>query len=254
MKIEGCSAQSRPTHSSHARAAYFEEELSEHSSDDELDQYILASPEMVARTSAICQIQREQRRLAQKTPSHPPPSEPEALCKQVIQNAYLALGLDLVGPHLRRLVTAQARRERALILGKRPLSKLREHLLHKSPSEVSSRTKKVKSSQLDVENSVVARVDVSRSAWVEQILDELTEMNKGLFQRLRRELALASGSSQALFLRTLHMLLCEFRTNYCVPSLGLRQNLLAFLDFLGRFFRTRFLWSSPHQTQSLDFE
>lgn len=261
MKIEGNHEQTQQAQWTILHASDYDEELSVHSSDDELDQYILASPEAIARTSTLSQIQQAQRRLAEKEEklSGSLPKEPDALCTHVIKKAYLALGLDLIGPDMRKLIVAQDRHARTRVLGKRPLARIDQSLLRGSLVKTNQKTKKVKSSQISGEDLVVSRVEVSnkksKSPWIEQILDELTEMNKGLFKRLRKELVLASRSSQTLFCRTLHMLLCEFRANYCDHSLDLHQNLLVFLEFVGCFFRkSLFGRDSLQHANSLDFE
>jgi hypothetical protein len=217
-------------------------ELSIHSSDDELDEYIIATPEMIAKTQRLCRIQQEERKWKEdeKEVNEEQEEKEDFFCEQVLTHTYLALGIDLLGSDLRKIKMISRKKNKFTVLNKRNLE-----LLNENPQEnkkhglYSFKKVKLNESQQICLRSEENQVKISdQSEWIQNIFDELSEMNKSLLRKLKKEFLLACKSIQLKMYETLLMLIRTFRKDYYNHSLSIQDNLKKFINLLSEFFRS----------------
>jgi hypothetical protein len=212
-------------------------ELSIHSSDDELDEYILASPEMIENTKRLYSMKETET------------NHEEFLCDQVIKTTYLALGLDLLGPGKRALRRINRSRNQFKVLGKRDLEVETEENKNLKKLKTGGKSKK------KVLENRVEQFSIERS-WIEKIFDDLTEMNKALLRKLKIEFKLANKSCKMIFYKTFFMLVEEFRKNHYDYSISIRDNIIRFINLLANFYQCHispnFAFNLPPQPLNIE--
>ena len=211
------------------------DELSVHSSDDELDDYIIAKPHIIERNKYTSKIMCKEKELDDNIPKE----ESDSFYMELFETAYINLGIDIIGKDVRKINLIKNKKNRFFMLKKRNLEMFNENI--KKDKFLFKPNKKVNSNFNFFQNkkkinNKVQTINQSNSSWMEEIFDDLSEMNKRLFRKLQKEYELASKSSQIFFCKTLSMLLYHFKCYYYDYSLELKQNLQIFIQFIGDFF------------------
>ena len=159
---------------------------------------------------------------------------------RIFQHAYLNLGIDCLGKEIRQINLLKSKKEQFNFLKKRNLRKFQENLEKDQISDFQKENKKIQTN-FDFfkiqKNNKINILQNKTSSWMEDIFDKLSEMNKSLFRKLKREYILASKSSQLIFRKTLLMLLNQFKHYFYDYSCDLKQNLQKFINFVSDFFK-----------------
>lgn len=216
------------------------DELSIHSSDDELDEYIIPREETSEEEKMIYKDESTIDQIATKSQIEDNFDDPETFYREIIQKGYIYLGLDLVGSETRRFLQKIYKKDDESFIGKRVFENLgNQSFTNQNLNLENKKVKQVDCSKLKQKQDL--QLDVFTPSWIEQIYDSLSEMNKIVFKKLQREYNLANKSCKIFFRQTLQMLISRFKQVHYNASQTIEINLIQFLNFVCDFFKT----SSP---------
>ena len=235
---------------SHSNPRLSSDELSIHSSDDELDEYIIASPKMIHRTKALYSLKKDQQSCNQHSESDH--KKEKFFYDEIIKSAYFALGLDVLGPELRKIQLLEKKPSQSKILRKRGIEDLDFNAMTRNMSLKKLKIKRDSVIKLESKENRIESFYIERT-WIEKIFDDLTEMNKILIRKLQKEFKLASKSCKISFQKTFLMLLQEFKDCYYDHSLCIKDNLINFINLLTNFYQSNVLLKTNLNSVSTHF-
>jgi hypothetical protein len=213
------------------------DELSIHSSDDELDQYIIPRPPNHSFPQTNFPVKDSQQNDNNESD---PLDDPEEFYRQIIQKGYLALGIDFVGTETRKYMRCLYKPEPVLFLGKRYSPDLKSSTDMKTDDfSVKKKIKLFDSGNQNLNGNAceTRQVEVYGQSWIEDIYDSLSEINRRLFKRLQKEYMLANSHYKTCFSEIFRMLLNRFKNSYYNVNLDFRENLIHLMNFICHFFK-----------------
>lgn len=199
-------------------------ELSDHSSDEELDQFIIASPFQIQQTRELSTVLNRRRKKDQPSPDSEDHMETEILllCKQFFTEPLLDFKIKTPS----EMVFGGVRLEKRAFFGQPNQANVSKSI--KKKKDFDQFDKKCVDSQVKVWQGN----DFGESNWLQSIFDQINDRSRRLIQRLKREFGMASTIYQKWMIELVRKYIKKFKEFYYDPLKDLRTNLIQLICYL----------------------